>query len=186
MPDTPPRRKRRRTNNFSNIFAREQGMIALETRKIAVIGQCSMLLAEVVELLHAAGVNLPAPAPNPVFNGNMGQYAPPQPPAQVVVSRPCAWCGRQGTPVNVGNGQVQDLCPAHSAMIRGQQAQDAAAVAKGFTVDRTDARPAPPQQPQGKVLMHPTAADERAVTQHQQVAANGVATPEGFEEAEGE
>jgi hypothetical protein len=168
--------------------------MAVQMERNAILQYVAEQLAELNALLRAAGF---ASAPPPVAMSPFTQPAPgyqqgyqslpPQGAQAAPASRPCTWCGHPGTPTNVGNGLIQDLCVVHAraqrAEARGPNGEYANAAAQGFGVNQTDARPSPPPNPNvGKIIMQPTEQDARAARQHEQEVVNGAVTPKGFEE----
>jgi hypothetical protein len=186
--DSPQRRKRtaRKLSPIDAMIARERGAMELQLRRNAVLQYVGEQLAQLNAMLREAGYGqVTQPIMQVPSNWNPQQFVQPQQPQ--AIARPCVWCGKPGTPTNVGNGVIQDLCILHARAMRMQAAgPDGSfnkAAAQGFSVDKTDA-PRAPAQPvaSGKVIMHPIGEDVARAQQHAAEANGTPIPPAGFEE----
>lgn len=189
MADIPPKRKRR--SNISPIdrmMARERGQMEVQMRRNAVLQYVGEQLAELNEMMRAAGFQVQAITyPQPLVFGNAHNQAAPQQgfvPQPQQSWPPCALCGggKPTEPVNVAPGIVQDLCRVHRSVAMADSRPVRDGSGQPLMTNFTDARPQPPNMNVRRTIMHPIEADVQAAEREAQVSANGAPTPEGFVE----
>jgi hypothetical protein len=172
MADSEPKLKivrRRRKSVKSKIRARatdQMKQAAIEARKVAVLEYVGEQLEELTRLLRAEGFKVSRTHDTAtLLTGN-----PPPPIPAPIVQNPCIYCGRQGVVMN--ETKTGWLCEVHGQYELGGAAQDRqgqniAAQMFNAAPPKSRQKPVVPQPnaallppPQGKIVIHPNAAEE--------------------------